>query len=182
MVHRVSHVIAAVHAAVPPRSHVFQASRTGRYTSRRTVLRFHIRSAWSPLSGTGVPAISCVNASRDSSSSEGSLGRTILIKSRRTPSSWPSGWSPARRSPASWTASYAVHGTVGLLPDRPPPQQPHTRDPPVPPASPRHDAILGPRSAAIIPRLVRRITAGIETRATGATAYLEHGTTPEAAS
>ncbi|MFG2213071.1 NUDIX domain-containing protein [Streptomyces sp. NPDC048638] len=33
-----------------------------------------------------------------------------------------------------------------------------------------------------IPRLVRRITAGIQARANGVTAYLEHGTTPETAS
>ncbi|MDJ0342624.1 NUDIX hydrolase [Streptomyces sp. H10-C2] len=33
-----------------------------------------------------------------------------------------------------------------------------------------------------IPRLVRRITAGIQARANGLTAYLEHGTSPESAS
>ncbi|MGW3007463.1 NUDIX domain-containing protein [Streptomyces sp. NPDC001219] len=33
-----------------------------------------------------------------------------------------------------------------------------------------------------IPRLVRRITAGIQARANGATAYLEHGTAPDTAS
>lgn len=37
-------------------------------------------------------------------------------------------------------------------------------------------------SELTIPRLVRRITAGIEARADGVTAYLEHGTAPEAAS
>ncbi|MFE9404388.1 NUDIX domain-containing protein [Streptomyces sp. NPDC006530] len=43
-----------------------------------------------------------------------------------------------------------------------------------------HDAEELPKLT--IPRLVRRITAGIEAHTTGATAYLEHGTTPEAAS
>ncbi|MDX3454505.1 NUDIX hydrolase [Streptomyces sp. ME02-8801-2C] len=43
-----------------------------------------------------------------------------------------------------------------------------------------HDA--GELSALTIPRLVRRITAGIEARANGMTAYLEHGTAPETAS
>ncbi|MFI9585072.1 NUDIX domain-containing protein [Streptomyces sp. NPDC052236] len=42
-----------------------------------------------------------------------------------------------------------------------------------------HDA--GELPELTIPRLVRRITAGIEARANGVTAYLEQGTTPEAA-
>ncbi|WP_413101964.1 hypothetical protein [Streptomyces sp. Inha503] len=43
-----------------------------------------------------------------------------------------------------------------------------------------HDAQQLPELT--IPRLVRRITASIEARANGATAYLEHGTAPGAAS
>ncbi|MFF7407687.1 NUDIX domain-containing protein [Streptomyces murinus] len=37
-------------------------------------------------------------------------------------------------------------------------------------------------SALTIPRLARRITAGVEARVNGVTAYLEHGTAPEATS
>ncbi|MFE1405204.1 NUDIX domain-containing protein [Streptomyces sp. NPDC058770] len=43
-----------------------------------------------------------------------------------------------------------------------------------------HDA--GELAELTIPRLLRRITAGIEARTQGVTAYLEHGTAPEAAS
>ncbi|MFH8991614.1 NUDIX domain-containing protein [Streptomyces sp. NPDC017940] len=40
---------------------------------------------------------------------------------------------------------------------------------------------LGELAALTIPRLVRRITAGVQARANGVTSYLEHGTSAEAA-